>query len=109
MKQIRLYQIPQGKAPYLVWLNKIKDKTTKARIIRRIDRLYFGNEGDFRSVGNGVYELKIPLGPGYRVYYGKYKNGFILLLGGAKNTQASDIKLAKLYWQNLQQGEYHES
>lgn len=103
-EEIRLYKTASGKAPFEDWLSKIKDKTTKARIRRRIDRLTFGHEGDCKSVGGGVYELRLMFGSGYRVYYGKSGDTvIILLLGGDKGSQADDIKQAQNYWRTAQE------
>lgn len=96
MKEIRIFKTKDGKEPFLSWLNSIKDKIIKARIKRRIDRLYFGNEGDHKSVGDGVFELRMAFGSGY-----KEDVIYILLLGGDKKTQTEDIKLAKEYWNQL--------
>ena len=78
------------------WLSKIRDAVAKASIARRIARLENGNFGDSKSVGGGVYELKIDVGKGYRVYFTN-KGGriVILLVGGDKSTQDEDIKTAK--------------
>ncbi|MBD5435847.1 MAG: type II toxin-antitoxin system RelE/ParE family toxin [Treponema sp.] len=78
------------------WLSKIRDAVAKASIARRIARLEKGNFGDSKSVGGGVYELKIDVGKGYRVYFTN-KGGriVILLVGGDKSTQDEDIKTAK--------------
>ncbi|MCF6764524.1 type II toxin-antitoxin system RelE/ParE family toxin [Thiotrichales bacterium 19S3-7] len=109
MIDIRVYKTKEGKEPYFLWFNQIKDKLTKARIKRRIDRLYLGNEGDHKSIGDGLYELKMTFGSGYRIYYVKPLNNiYVLLLGGDKSSQKRDIKLAKLYWQTIQSGENYE-
>jgi putative addiction module killer protein len=104
MKEIRLYKTDSGKEPFEEWLTKIKDKTTKARIRRRIDRLSLGHEGDCKSVGGGVYELRLMFGSGYRIYYGKLENIIIvLLLGGDKGSQEEDIKKSLEYWRKSQE------
>ncbi|MCF6767385.1 type II toxin-antitoxin system RelE/ParE family toxin [Thiotrichales bacterium 19S11-10] len=106
MKEIRIFQTDDGKEPFLIWLDSIKDKVIRARIKRRIDRLYLGNEGDHKSVGDGVFELRIAFGSGYRFYYAKEKDViYILLLGGDKKTQTKDIKQAKTYWSELKSRE----
>jgi putative addiction module killer protein len=107
MKEIRLYKTDSGKEPFEDWLTKIKDKTTKARIRRRVDRLSFGHEGDCKSVGNGVYELRLMFGSGYRIYYGKSGDiVIVLLLGGDKGSQEEDIKKAHAYWRESQENRY---
>lgn len=74
------------------WLTKLKDRAGRLRILKRIDRLANGNPGDVKPVGNGVYELRLDVGPGYRVYYAQDGDVLILLLcGGDKSTQQNDI------------------
>lgn len=78
------------------WFIRLRDQRAKARIMQRIDRLALGNPGDFKLLGDGVCELRIDYGPGYRVYY--VRSGdivFVLLCGGDKRTQDKDIKEAK--------------
>ncbi|SRR5258706_7213796 len=83
-------------AEFDAWLRRLKDPEAKARILVRISRLAHGNPGNTRSVGEGVVEMKIDFGPGYRVYFKKRGEELALLLcGGDKNTQPSDIALAK--------------
>ena len=78
------------------WLKSLKDRKAKARVQARIDRLELGNFGDVAPVGEGVSELRIHYGPGYRVYFvQRGQTVVILLAGGDKNTQNSDIKKAK--------------
>jgi putative addiction module killer protein len=78
------------------WLKALRDVTAKAKILVRIRRLENGNEGDSAPVGEGISELRIHHGPGYRIYYKKVGKALILLLcGGDKSTQAKDIKKAK--------------
>lgn len=77
------------------WLRKLKDRRAAARVLVRIDRLVSGNPGDVKPAGNGVSELRINYGPGYRVYYLRDGQQLILLLsGGDKSSQDSDIKTA---------------
>ena len=78
------------------WLRKLKDKQAKVLITSRLQRLAFGYLGDSKSVGSGVHELRIHVGPGYRLYYTRHGDEWILLLmGGNKGSQARDIKRAK--------------
>lgn len=87
-----------GRCLYSEWLNALKDPRAKAAIISRIDRMELGLFGDFDSVGEGVYELRIHVGHGYRVYYAKEQgNVYLLLCGGNKSTQKKDIIIAKNY------------
>lgn len=77
------------------WLDALDDVRARARILVRIERLVAGNAGDAKTVGEGVSELRIDYGPGYRVYYKKHGRALIILLaGGSKQTQARDIKTA---------------
>jgi putative addiction module killer protein len=78
------------------WLIVLKDRQGRAKILTRVDRLTDGNPGKHRSVGEGVLELKIDFGPGYRVYYINRGGVLIVLLcGGDKSTQTKDIRRAK--------------
>ena len=80
---------------YLDWINTLEDRAGRARIQVRVDRLIHGNPGIHRNLTEGVSELKIDFGPGYRVYYTQRGNRLLLLLaGGDKSTQQSDIKRA---------------
>jgi putative addiction module killer protein len=84
------------------WLDGLHDIRARARILVRIERLAAGNPGDVKAVGEGVSELRIDYGPGYRVYYRKHgRKVVILLAGGDKSTQAKDIKTALRLAQNL--------
>jgi putative addiction module killer protein len=81
---------------YERWFHDLRDLQARARILVRIRRLSLGNPGDNRHLGGGICELKIPHGPGYRVYYVQRGGSFVLLLcGGDKNTQERDIEAAK--------------
>ena len=80
---------------YAGWFARLKDREARARILVRIRRLSLGNAGDAKPVGSGVSELRIDYGPGYRVYYVRHGETLIVLLGGGdKSTQASDIRAA---------------
>ena len=80
---------------YAPWYDSLRDRQTRARIDVRIRRLSLGNPGDVRPVGEGVSELRIDYGPGYRVYYIQRGQVLIILLaGGDKRTQANDIRVA---------------
>ena len=78
------------------WLDRLADIRARARVLARIERLATGNPGDAKSIGEGVSEMRIDYGPGYRIYYTKRgRNIVILLAGGDKRTQARDIRLAQ--------------
>ena len=86
------------------WLDEVRDTHARARIAARLIRLHDGNFGDCRSVGSGVWELKIDWGPGYRVYYAIDGKRVVLLLeGGDKRTQPQDIARAIERWGDWQQ------
>jgi len=82
------------------WINDL-DNSIKGRVLSRLDRLNNGNFGDHKSVGDGVSELRMPFGAGYRVYYGMDGDTVVILLyGGDKSSQSKDIDLAKEYWRD---------
>jgi len=81
---------------YREWINNLRDRAGRARIQVRVDRLVHGNPGLHRDLTNGISELKIDFGPGYRVYYTKRGQKVVILLtGGDKGTQAADIRTAQ--------------
>ena len=87
---------------YLDWINRLKDRAGRARIQMRVDRLVHGNPGQHRKLTDGVSELKIDVGPGYRVYYTERgKEIIVLLAGGDKSTQQQDVKAAIALARNL--------
>ena len=87
---------------YAKWLDGLLDVRGRARILARVERLATGNPGDVKAVGEGVSELRIDYGPGYRVYYTQQgREVVILLAGGDKSTQAQDIKIALRLARNL--------
>ena len=84
------------------WIDSLQDIRTRARIQARIERLAIGNPGDVKPVGEGVSEMRIDHGPGYRVYFIQHERSVIILLaGGDKSTQARDIKTALRLARNL--------
>jgi putative addiction module killer protein len=87
---------------YVQWIDNLRDLQARARVQVRIERLAVGNPGDVRAVGEGVSELRIDYGPGYRVYFTKRgREVVILLAGGNKTTQSADIKVALRLSRNL--------
>jgi len=93
-------ELKNGKCPFIDWERKL-DKVTRSMIRIRLNRIRLGNLGDSKAISGirGVYELRIHLGPGYRIYFGKEGDRLIILLcGGNKKTQKGDIQRAKEYW-----------
>ena len=87
-----------------MWINELKDRSARARIQLRVDRLAHGNPGQHRNLTNGLSELKIDVGPGYRVYYTQRGEELIILLvGGDKSSQQNDIARAQELARNLQE------
>ena len=98
--EIVIYSTNSGKEPYVVWENKL-DLKTRATMKNRLDRIRLGNFGDVKRIrgGEGVWELRIDFGPGYRIYFGKQGTTIVVLLaGGTKRAQERDIERAKRYW-----------
>ena len=99
--EIKIYQQDDERSPFVSWMENLKDLRAKAKILVRLDRISLGNFGDTKSVGEGVSELRIHEGKGYRVYFGREGDEIVLLLcAGNKASQQKDIKLAKQYWRN---------
>ena len=99
-KEIRIYEDEEGRAPFSEWMDR-QEAPLYGRVMARLERVELGNLGDHRGVGDGVFELKIDFGPGYRVYFGLDGSELVvLLIGGAKKTQRRDIEIAKQYWRN---------
>ena len=96
--EVLIFEDRSGKRPYLDWLDEL-DWKTQERILARVARLKFGQFGDFKSLDEGLYELRLFFGPGYRVYFGEHKGDVVLLLtGGDKSTQSKEIIQAQKYW-----------
>lgn len=105
LRKIKTYVRPNGKSPFEDWIHSLQDKAAKAKIFTRIDRMKFGNFGDCKSVGHGVFELRIHQGPGIRVYFGLVGSEVVLLLvGGDKSSQSKDINRAHKYWKEFSNG-----
>ena len=97
---IVIYKTSAGKVPFIDWLEDL-DKTTRSIVKTRLDRLRLGNFGDTKSIknGEGIRELRIDHGPGYRIYYAMQGTKIVILLvGGDKRSQTRDITKAKHYW-----------
>ena len=95
MYLVHTMQVVQSEV-FTAWLDNVKDERAAARIVTRIRRMEIGNAGDVRSVGEGVSEIRIDYGPGYRVYFSRRGRTLIILLcGGDKKSQRKDIAVAK--------------
>ena len=97
------YLTEDGDNPFRKWLISLKDRSARARIRVRLNRVRLGNFGDCKPIGKGVSELRVGYGPGYRIYYGKSENTIVILLcGGSKKSQPKNILLAQAYWADFQ-------
>jgi putative addiction module killer protein len=98
-RELREYLTETGRNPFHAWLHELRDTQARARIRVRLNRLRLGNFGDCKPVGEGVLELRMNFGPGYRAYVGQDGDTLVILLcGGDKQTQTRDIAKAKEYW-----------
>jgi len=99
--QILEYVSASGGCPFQDWLEHLKDIKGRAIIRKKINLLRLGYFSDYRSLGDGLFEIRIFFGPGYRVYFGKPdKKTVILLYGGKKDSQKRDIEKAQKFWKN---------
>ena len=99
-RQLLKYRTANGRVPFDEWIKGLGDGRGRGIIRIRINRVEVGNFGDCDPVGDGVFELKIDFGPGYRVYFGEDGDKVILLGGGDKSTQPTDIKRAQERWRD---------
>ena len=108
--RIEHYRTGDGRDIVHDWLSRMKDAKALSAIVRRLDRItQHGNFGDHKPCREGVWELRIDIGPGYRVYYGQDGEEIVLLLcGGDKGTQDKDISNAVRYWKDYQLRKSHE-
>lgn len=98
-QRIRVYRTKDGKQPFSMWLKKLRDQRAQQRIDAWLARVALGNFGDCKAIGDGVLELRIDYGPGYRVYLGRDGEDLVILLsGGDKSKQSKDIATAKDFW-----------
>lgn len=103
-RSIEIYQKDDGSTPYFEWLSSLRDRRTVNRINQRVRRMELGNFGDFKHVGDGVLELRLFFGKGYRVYFAEHGSIIIVLLnGGDKSSQQRDIEQAKRYWSDYKE------
>jgi putative addiction module killer protein len=102
--EIRHYVSRSGRDVFDHWLTQLADARAQAKIVVRINRLAAGNFGDCKSLRNGLFELRIDWGPGYRVYYAMLGTACVLLLcGGDKRKQSADIDRAQRYLQDYKE------
>ena len=95
---------------FRIWRLRLKDVRVRALIASRLDRLAYGNAGDVKPVGQGISELRIDYGPGYRVYFQRRGDAIVVLLcGGDKSTQSKDIKTAKRLAEEWRDGDGEET
>ena len=101
-RQLVSYETASNRIPFDEWIKNLKDHKGQTVILARLRRFAVtGHPGDHKSIGDGVYELRIHFGPGYRVYYGEDGMTVVLLLcGGDKSTQRRDLERAQAYWQD---------
>lgn len=100
--RVQIYATTNGRTPFTEWLEALKDQRGRDTIKVRVRRISVGNFGDSKSLGGGLYELRVDFGPGYRVYFGKEDDDVILLWGGKKQRQAKDIARGRIYWAEYQ-------
>ena len=104
MLEIVHYRKADGSIPFQEWMRRLRDRQAKARIDFRILQLEKGNFGDSKPVGEGIVELRVNVGAGYRVYCGRYGQHWVILLcGGDKDSQDNDMSRAKAFWADWKQ------
>ena len=98
-RNLQVHRTSRGREPFTEWFESIQDTKTQTRIEARLNSLKYGNFGDCQSVGDGVFELRLHFGSGYRIYFAAVDDTIVLLLcGGDKSSQTRDIVRAKAYW-----------
>lgn len=98
-REVASYVTSGGSSPFDNWLNGLRDRKVKSRILDRLNRAQVGVFGGCKSIGGGCWELIFDFGPGYRVYFGVHQDSLVLLLGGGtKKRQQADIDAAKELW-----------
>lgn len=102
---VELYRLTNGKCPFDEWFLSLKQIDIRNRIRQRLIRLELGNLGDYKPLSDGLYELRLDMGGGIRIYFGFTGKTVILLLsGGDKSTQKRDIDKARKYWDDYHHG-----
>jgi putative addiction module killer protein len=103
--EIEALVLGTGKCPFEEWFSGMRDLKAKSVVRARLLRLVTGNFGSCRNLKGGLWELKIDMGPGYRVYVGRLTPGkALMLLGGDKSSQERDIEKARRYWEDFRKG-----
>ena len=103
-RTINFYETLNGHKPFTRWFLSIRDERSRERIQACLTSVRAGNFGDRNFVGDGVWELRLDFGPGYRIYYGEVDHTIVLLLcGGDKSSQRRDIERAKNYWKEYRE------
>ena len=106
MKQVKFYELENGKEPVKEWLLEL-DSSTRVKIIKRLERIYDNNFGDYKQIAPNLYELRFFFGKGYRIYYTIQNDIVVILLqAGNKSSQQKDIDIAKSYLNNIKGIEY---
>lgn len=99
MIKVLRYARDDGRIPFDEWMKSLRSSTLRAQILMRLQQVVAGNFGDAAAVGQGVTELRIHSGAGYRVYFGRHGDMVVILLhGGDKSSQSADIRKAKRFW-----------
>lgn len=97
MKEIKFFKLENGKEPVKEWLLKL-DTSVRVKVIKRIERMYDDNFGDYKQISSNLFELRLQFGKGYRIYYTIENSVIVLLLNaGDKSKQQKDIEVAKTY------------
>ena len=106
MKQVIFYKNRQGKEPVKDWLLSL-DNSTRIKVVKRLERIYDDNFGDFKQIAPNLFELRFFFGKGYRIYYTVEDDVVVILLySGDKSAQSKDIAIAKNYLQELKEYRY---
>lgn len=99
-RNVEIYTAKNGERPFEIFVGRIDDRNARAAIYLRIDRIRRGAFGDWKAIREGVCEMRIHYGPGFRIYCGLDGDSVILLCGGTKNRQKRDISAAIRYWRD---------
>jgi putative addiction module killer protein len=104
--EVEIYETIEGQAPFSDWIIKLKNVQASAKILLRLDRVKNGNLGDYKFISDGMFELRVDTGAGYRVYFGRISDDRIVVLwAGDKSTQVRDIEKALEFWMDYRSRE----